>query len=91
MKKLFKFYTCYINYFKGTFRESCIEVLSTLRSNNDILLSILDSFVSDPLVDWSAQEQSNPFELSLALVFAVYDTDNRSRFLSLVDDCEGKI
>ncbi|OUM63665.1 hypothetical protein PIROE2DRAFT_51475, partial [Piromyces sp. E2] len=38
---------------EGPFRIACENVLSVLRSNKEILMTILESFIYDPLVDWS--------------------------------------
>jgi serine/threonine-protein kinase ATR len=37
---------------EGNFRKSCEVTLSVLRSNKDAILSVMDSFVNDPLVEW---------------------------------------
>lgn len=42
----------------GLFRETCVLTLSVLRSNHDTLMNVLDSFLHDPLVEWSAGTSS---------------------------------
>lgn len=37
----------------GVFRKACEVTLQILRTNQDSLMSILESFVADPLVEWS--------------------------------------
>jgi PI-3-kinase-related kinase SMG-1 len=38
---------------EGTFRLSCEQVLKTLRRGRETLLTLLEAFVYDPLVDWT--------------------------------------
>ncbi|CAK8695398.1 unnamed protein product [Clavelina lepadiformis] len=38
---------------EGIFRNSCEQVLSTLRKGRETLLTLLEAFVYDPLVDWT--------------------------------------
>lgn len=42
-----------ISYSKGAFRYSCEEVLKILRKGRETLLTLLEAFVYDPLVDWT--------------------------------------
>lgn len=39
---------------EGVFRESCETVMSVLRAQKDVLLTLLEAFVDDPLLDWQA-------------------------------------
>ncbi|KAJ1824414.1 serine/threonine-protein kinase M1, partial [Coemansia sp. RSA 2599] len=39
--------------YEGTFRKTCEMTLSLLRDNRDALMSVLESFLHDPLVEWS--------------------------------------
>ena len=38
---------------EGVFRKSCEVSLRVLRENKDSLMSVLESFIHDPLVEWS--------------------------------------
>ncbi|XP_065681003.1 serine/threonine-protein kinase SMG1 isoform X2 [Hydra vulgaris] len=38
---------------EGIFRNSCEKVMQTLRQGREILLTLLEAFVYDPLVDWT--------------------------------------
>jgi len=38
---------------EGVFRRVCEIVLEQLRSNRETLMSVLDTFIHDPLVEWS--------------------------------------
>ncbi|KAJ2697835.1 hypothetical protein FB645_005817 [Coemansia sp. IMI 203386] len=39
--------------YEGTFRKTCEMTLNLLRDNRDALMSVLESFLHDPLVEWS--------------------------------------
>ncbi|CAD7090037.1 unnamed protein product [Hermetia illucens] len=41
---------------KGTFRLACEHVLKTLRKERETLLTLLEAFVYDPLVDWAVSD-----------------------------------
>lgn len=59
---------------QGTFRLSCEQVLRTIRGKKEILLTILDAFVYDPLVDWSFthDDLGSKTTLGVAAILAVY-------------------
>jgi phosphatidylinositol kinase/protein kinase (PI-3 family) len=40
----------------GHFRTACENVLRVMRENREILLTLLEAFIYDPLVDWTKQE-----------------------------------
>ena len=40
-------------YLQGTFRISCEHVVRTMRKGRETLLTLLEAFVYDPLVDWT--------------------------------------
>ncbi|CAB3408298.1 unnamed protein product [Caenorhabditis bovis] len=63
------------SFIQGTFRESCIHVLSTLRAGKTALRMLLDAFVYDPLVDWTNSEHGPSVGISYALQLAVYGSD----------------
>lgn len=44
--------------FQGTFRLSCEHVLKSLKRGRETLLTLLEAFVYDPLVDWAVGEDS---------------------------------
>jgi PI-3-kinase-related kinase SMG-1 len=44
---------------EGEFRTSCEHVLRSLRRNREILLTLLEAFVYDPLVDWTPDDESD--------------------------------
>ena len=44
---------------EGMFRTSCEHVLRSLRRNREILLTLLEAFVYDPLVDWTPDDESD--------------------------------
>lgn len=41
---------------QGTFRIACAHVLRTLKRGRETLLTLLEAFVYDPLVDWAIGE-----------------------------------
>ena len=40
--------------YEGVYRKSCETTLRVLRSNKETLLNVLDTFVHDPLVEWTS-------------------------------------
>ena len=42
---------------EGAFRICCEHVLRVLRTNREMLLTLLDAFVYDPLVDWAEKKE----------------------------------
>uniref|UniRef100_A0A183FYX3 PI3K/PI4K domain-containing protein n=1 Tax=Heligmosomoides polygyrus TaxID=6339 RepID=A0A183FYX3_HELPZ len=58
----------------GVFRESCSQVLSTLREGREVLLTVLDAFVYDPLVDWTVSDHltASSAAVGVAVTLAVY-------------------
>eukprot|EP01060_Flectonema_neradi_P006025 TRINITY_DN14027_c0_g1_i1.p1 TRINITY_DN14027_c0_g1~~TRINITY_DN14027_c0_g1_i1.p1 ORF type:complete len:3041 (+),score=553.21 TRINITY_DN14027_c0_g1_i1:116-9238(+) len=44
----------------GTFSHVCEDTLSVLRSSKDVLLDLLEAFVHDPLVEWTAKRICDP-------------------------------
>ncbi|KHJ91087.1 HEAT repeat protein, partial [Oesophagostomum dentatum] len=65
---------------EGVFRESCSNVLSTLREGREVLLTVLDAFVYDPLVDWTVSDHltASSAAVGVAVTLAVYGTDSRA-------------
>ncbi|VDO05039.1 unnamed protein product [Haemonchus placei] len=59
---------------QGVFRESCSQVLSTLREGREVLLTMLDAFVYDPLVDWAVSDHltASSAAVGVAVTLAVY-------------------
>lgn len=43
---------------EGTFRKSCEVTLSLLRSHETTLMNILESFIHDPIMDWSQKRKT---------------------------------
>uniref|UniRef100_A0A915PYZ3 non-specific serine/threonine protein kinase n=1 Tax=Setaria digitata TaxID=48799 RepID=A0A915PYZ3_9BILA len=59
---------------EGTFRLSSENVLRKLRAGKEILLTMLDAFVYDPLVDWAAVQDDlgSKSMIGIATIIAVY-------------------
>ena len=51
--------------FSGLFRIACEITLQILRTNKDCLMSVLDAFIHDPLMEWEDEKRR--------LVRTVYD------------------
>ena len=43
--------------YEGVFRRTCEIVLGELRSNRDTVMCVLDTFVHDPLVEWTGSSK----------------------------------
>lgn len=43
--------------FQGTFRLTCEAVLHSLKKGRETLLTLLEAFVYDPLVDWTVNQE----------------------------------
>lgn len=42
-----------IQKYEGVFRRACEVTMSVLRANKDMLMNVLETFIHDPLVEWS--------------------------------------
>lgn len=45
---------------EGSYRKVCEMTLAALRANRDTVMSVAESFVHDPLVDWSWRSSKSP-------------------------------
>ena len=45
--------------YEGVFRKVCELTLSVLRANRETLLSVLETFIYDPLVEWSKEKKAD--------------------------------
>ncbi len=45
------------DYFLGVFRTACEVTMQILRDNKDPLMSVLDAFIHDPLVEWEDEKR----------------------------------
>lgn len=50
-------YTLNYNLPSGVFRIACEVTLQLLRDNKDPLMSVLDAFIHDPLVEWEDEKR----------------------------------
>ncbi|KAH3667824.1 hypothetical protein WICMUC_005224 [Wickerhamomyces mucosus] len=53
---------------EGTFRKSCEVTLNLLRTNEIILMNILESFLHDPIMDWSRKKSKNTPQTALSTI-----------------------
>jgi phosphatidylinositol kinase/protein kinase (PI-3 family) len=44
---------------QGVFRKACEITLDLLRENQQTLMSVLDAFIHDPLVEWEDEKKRN--------------------------------
>ena len=51
---ILQFYKC----IQGLFRISCEDILRILRRGRETLLTLLEAFVYDPLIDWTQSEDA---------------------------------
>ena len=49
-----------LNY-QGTFRLTCEQVIKTMRRGRETLLTLLEAFVYDPLVDWTTGNEGGTY------------------------------
>lgn len=52
---------------EGVFRIACEMTMQLLRDNKDSLMSVLDAFIHDPLVEWEDEKRKMVSEQSLAV------------------------
>uniref|UniRef100_A0A158P8G8 PI3K/PI4K domain-containing protein n=1 Tax=Angiostrongylus cantonensis TaxID=6313 RepID=A0A158P8G8_ANGCA len=76
---------------QGVFRESCSQVLSTLREGREVLLTVLDAFVYDPLVDWAVSDHltASSAAVGVAVTLAVYGGVFLPNLLVILINCMG--
>ena len=53
---------------EGVFRIASELSLQLLRDNKDILMSVLDTFIHDPLVEWIADQKKQQLMLAESLM-----------------------
>jgi serine/threonine-protein kinase ATR len=61
---------------EGNFRVSAEKTLKVLRGNRDLLMNVLDSFVHDPLVEWTSAN------LDSKLIMSTIDNRLKGKFSS---------
>lgn len=44
--------------YEGTFRKSCEVTLEFLRSHEDMVMTMLETFLHDPINDWSKKRKT---------------------------------
>ncbi|KAF8709080.1 UVSB PI-3 kinase, MEI-41 and ESR-1, partial [Rhizoctonia solani] len=64
---------------EGAFRTACEVTMHLLRDNYGSLISVLDAFVHDPLVEWEDQRRKNERDARLARQRAGRTIDPRGR------------
>lgn len=46
-----------LDFFLGVYRIACEVTMQLLRDNKDSLMSVLDAFIYDPLVEWEDEKR----------------------------------
>jgi serine/threonine-protein kinase ATR len=54
------------------YRKAAEIALETLRSNRDSLMSVLEAFIHDPLVEWEEQKRREVSRMEPLLLPAVF-------------------
>lgn len=49
--------------YEGTYLKVCEITLSTLRANKEMLMNVLETFIHDPLVEWTKSHKSSGVEV----------------------------
>ena len=70
--------------YEGVFRGTCEHVLRVLRSESQVLLSVLEAFVHDPLVEWTKEKKKKKKKKSSS------STKKRSRDMAGVENSDNK-
>lgn len=66
---------------EGTFRLTCEQVLTILRKERETLLTLLEAFVYDPLVDWTPlQEAGVPGVIGHQVLLAIYGAGRMAEY-----------
>lgn len=58
--------------FLGVYRIACEVTMQLLRDNKDSLMSVLDAFIHDPLVEWEDEKRKIVLQISLSLKYAAF-------------------
>ena len=53
--------------YEGVFRGSCETTMRVLRNNRDMVLSVLEAFLHDPVVDFGATSKGNTHSSKIAM------------------------
>ena len=67
--------------YEGVFSRVCEITLSVLRANRETLMSVLETFIHDPLVEWTKSHKSSGVEVKnphaqVSLIITQIKTEN---------------
>lgn len=62
----------------GVFRIACEVTMQLLRDNKDSLMSVLDAFIHDPLVEWEDEKRKLVRTLSPSAMFDLKPFESRN-------------
>lgn len=76
----------------GAFRISCEVTMQILRTNRDTLMSVLEAFVHDPLVEWEDERKKEARRLSLLfrLLLSYWFLANRREAGTVISRSNGR-
>ena len=70
---------------QGPFQVACELSMEVMRQHRELLLTLLETFVYDPLVDWTKNEEDDKARAEIELAVSL------SLFASRVDEMEGPL
>lgn len=71
--------------YEGTYRGGLTSAMRTLRENKDTLLSVLEPFVNDPIIDWRKLRAQQRMKNSGRKVEENKDTGEGKHFIEVID------
>ncbi|KAJ2643531.1 hypothetical protein GGF44_001125 [Coemansia sp. RSA 1694] len=71
--------------YEGAFRKTCEMTLGVLREHRDALMSVLESFLHDPLVEWSKRATRSNRALTSKEAASAQPNEQATRCLSLIN------
>lgn len=60
---------CNSVFLQGIFRHSCEHVLRTMKYGREPLLTLLEAFVYDPLIDWTPENEAGYTGMWKTIIF----------------------
>ena len=66
---------------EGTYRGGLTAAMSTLRDNRDTLLSVLEPFLKDPIIDWKKQRSQQSQKRTKGMA----NTSEAKRSITVID------
>jgi serine/threonine-protein kinase ATR len=70
----------------GVFRRACEVTMQILRENKDSLMSVLESFVHDPLVEWTTRRRVSSNVTSVETITFLSDCTGKQKGTSTTSE-----